>query len=105
MNKQEIIRQVVDNTNWAMMNTLRDLYMEAEYGKEYVGRHFNAETLKETGERILTRVVEEDINYCSTACLVAYKDEQPGYTIYGIRFEAESGNAMYYEEEDVLDME
>lgn len=103
MTKEQIIEQVLENTNWEAIQRMRDIYMIYEYKR--TNSLFTADFLKETGREILTDLLSshfgtQDEGFVSTACLKAYKEIEDGCTLYGIRFEVDYSDAVVYIEED-----
>lgn len=105
MKKEEIIEQVIENTDWETIKKMRDIYMLSAYGDNVSPYIFTADYLRKTGKEILTSLLKEYPNiegeaFVSTACLKAYKEDSDGVATYGIRFEADYENATVYIEEN-----
>lgn len=101
MNKQEIINYVINKTNWQMMIELRTIACKHD---DLDSNHLNnEEELKRIGANLLSDVIDNNYDYCSTAMLTAYKHEESGYEEYGLKFETETIDAVAYVEVDEWD--
>jgi hypothetical protein len=97
MNKEEIIEHVIEKTDWEMMAALRTTACLAKDMRGGLSFLNTPESLKEIGEDLLRGMLDRDVEYSATAMLKAYKEDiGDGDVEYGIRFEAETLDAIAY---------
>lgn len=101
MNQVEIIKQVIENTDWEMMTELRAVATKCKGYKNILLN--NPDELKMFGESLLQTLLIRDTNYVSSGMLTAYRNNHDEDTVeYGVRFEVEATDPTAWVEEGVL---